>query len=194
MMFALAWLLLPELPACRVPAAHRPGRLTGLGYGRTTTQAFTVAGDNFEPAIATSGQTLAGVVGPLIEAPVRVALVYLSLALRAASPGAPRPSKVPWCLHCPCPAPTTFPKRCSGAYTTPNAPRWPPRRRTRAGPLSRGGAHQPRCGGGDDPEGGLDLSKAFPKPLTDEAVRTADVVITTGCGDACPWRPGIGNQ
>ncbi len=33
---------------------------------------------------------------------------------------------------------------------------------------------------------GLDLSKEFPKPLTDEVVRAADVVITMGCGDACP--------
>jgi arsenate reductase len=37
---------------------------------------------------------------------------------------------------------------------------------------------------------GLDLSKAFPKPLTDEFVRAADVVITMGCGDACPVYPG----
>ena len=37
---------------------------------------------------------------------------------------------------------------------------------------------------------GLDLSKEFPKPLTDEVVRAADVVITMGCGDACPIYPG----
>lgn len=37
---------------------------------------------------------------------------------------------------------------------------------------------------------GVDLSEAFPKPLTDEAVRAADVVITMGCGDACPIYPG----
>lgn len=37
---------------------------------------------------------------------------------------------------------------------------------------------------------GLDLSREFPKPLTDDAVRTADVVITMGCGDACPVYPG----
>jgi arsenate reductase (thioredoxin) len=33
---------------------------------------------------------------------------------------------------------------------------------------------------------GVDMSEEFPKPLTDEAVRAADVVITMGCGDACP--------
>lgn len=37
---------------------------------------------------------------------------------------------------------------------------------------------------------GVDLSEAFPKRLTDEVVRAADVVITMGCGDACPIYPG----
>ncbi|WP_409467030.1 arsenate reductase ArsC [Amycolatopsis sp. GA6-003] len=37
---------------------------------------------------------------------------------------------------------------------------------------------------------GIDLSREFPKPLTTEGVRSADVVITMGCGDACPVFPG----
>jgi protein-tyrosine-phosphatase len=37
---------------------------------------------------------------------------------------------------------------------------------------------------------GVDMSEEFPKPLTDEAVEAADVVITMGCGDACPIYPG----
>ena len=63
------------------------GKRLGLGYARSTSLAFTAAGNNFELAIAvaigafgvSSGQALAGVVGPLIEAPVLVGLVYVSL-------------------------------------------------------------------------------------------------------------------
>ena len=39
-------------------------------------------------------------------------------------------------------------------------------------------------------ERGIDISGEFPKPWTDEIVRAADVVITMGCGDACPIFPG----
>jgi protein-tyrosine-phosphatase len=39
-------------------------------------------------------------------------------------------------------------------------------------------------------EVGVDISKEFPKPMTDEVVRAADAVITMGCGDACPIYPG----
>ena len=37
---------------------------------------------------------------------------------------------------------------------------------------------------------GVDMGEGFPKPLTDEVVKAADVVITMGCGDACPIYPG----
>ncbi len=39
-------------------------------------------------------------------------------------------------------------------------------------------------------EVGIDITGAFPKPWTDEIVRAADVVVTMGCGDACPFYPG----
>src|SRR4051794_32549588 len=39
-------------------------------------------------------------------------------------------------------------------------------------------------------EVGIDITGAFPKPWTDEIVRAADVVVTMGCGDACPYHPG----
>jgi arsenate reductase (thioredoxin) len=39
-------------------------------------------------------------------------------------------------------------------------------------------------------EAGIDITDEFPKPWTDEIVRAADVVITMGCGDACPLYPG----
>ena len=73
-------------------------RAVGMDYARSTTVAFTASGNNFELAIAvaigtfgvTSGQALAGVVGPLIEVPVLVGLVYVSLWLgRRLFPGDP---------------------------------------------------------------------------------------------------------
>src|SRR5688572_5962545 len=39
-------------------------------------------------------------------------------------------------------------------------------------------------------EMGLDTGEEFPKPLTDDAVKGADVVVTMGCGDECPFYPG----
>ena len=90
--FDVALIALPLLVyfAVMFAAGFATGKLTGLSYERTTTLAFTAAGNNFELAIAvaigtfgaSSGQALAGIVGPLIEVPALVALVYVALWLR----------------------------------------------------------------------------------------------------------------
>jgi arsenite transporter len=77
--FAIMWI-----------AGFTIGRLIGLPYAQTASMGFTVASNDFELAIAVSvgvwgaasGQALAGVVGPLIEVPVLVALVYVALWAR----------------------------------------------------------------------------------------------------------------
>jgi arsenate reductase (thioredoxin) len=197
------------------------GRTIGLSHGRTTTLAFTAAGNNFELAIAVaiatfgvaSGQALAGVVGPLIEVPVLVALVYAALWARRFFTTTPV-ATAPEAEHDRPPVASRERLRAIAktrgviVSTTPevlfvcvhNAGR---------SQMAAALLHHHAAGSvtvrsaGSAPAGsinpavvavmaelGLDLTQEFPKPLTDDAVQAADVVITMGCGDACPVYPG----
>ena len=90
------------------------------------------------------------------------------------------------------------PRCCSSASTTRAAARWPPGSSscaprgasTSARPAARPARRSTPPSSRRWRELGVDMSEEFPKPLTDEVVRAADVVITMGCGDACPIYPG----
>jgi arsenate reductase len=216
--FALTWF-----------AGFGIARWLRLPYARTAALAFSAASNDFELAIAVaigvfgaaSGQALAGVVGPLIEVPVLLGLVYVALWLRrvltwpedggaalaraqavpagdwagpagdwagpaqhaAAGEGdamAARPEVLFVCVH------NAGRSQMAAALLD----------RYAAGRVvvrSAGSAPADTI----NPavievmaELGIDLSRQFPKPLTTEAVRASDVVITMGCGDACPFYPG----
>jgi arsenite transporter len=114
--FAVMWLL-----------GFGIARRLRLSYPRTTALAFSAASNDFELAIAvaigvfgvTSGQALAGVVGPLIEVPVLLGLVYAALALRR---------RLDW--------PSVPPAAClslprSGGCSTPTSPRKAPQQKPR---------------------------------------------------------------
>ncbi len=89
-------------------------------------------------------------------------------------------------------------KCCSSVSTTPGAARsprrWPTSSPTAGSGFARPGLIRTRRSTRLSPqvmsEISVDVALEFPQPLTDEVVRAADVVVTLGCGDACPVYPG----
>ena len=200
--------------------AFAVARRLRLSYERTVSLAFSAASNDFELAIAVaigvfgaaSGQALAGVVGPLIEVPVLLGLVYLALWLHrrldwpegagagagstaddappGRSPGQPppdegeavtrRPEVLFVCVHNAGRsqmAAALLDRYAAGRVVVRSAGSAPAETINPAVAAVMA-------------ESGLDLSREFPKPITTEAVRASDVVITMGCGDACPFFPG----
>lgn len=165
------------------------GAALGLGYARTTTLAFTAAGNNFELAIAVaiatwgaaSGQALAGVVGPLIEVPVLVGLVYASLALRSRFTAATRPSVLFVCVHNAgrSQMAAALLRHLAGDRIEVRSAGTEPADQLNPGAVAAMA------------EIGIDLTTSTPKVLTADAVESSDVVITMGCGDTCPYFPGV---
>ena len=91
------------------------------------------------------------------------------------------------------------PSSCSSASTTPAAPRWPPRylHHLRRGRASRSAPPAPSPPTRSTPppsrrwpRSASTSPPSSPKILTTDAVKASDVVITMGCGDACPFFPG----
>lgn len=136
---------------------------------------------------ATSGQALAGVVGPLIEVPVLVGLVYVSLALRNRLAGpnathdADKPSVLFVCVH------NAGRSQMAAGLLTHLAG---DRIEVRSAGTEPAGQVNPTAVAAMA-EMGIDITANAPTLLTGGQVQSSDVVITMGCGDACPYFPGV---
>lgn len=164
------------------------GRSIGLPYERTVTLAFTAAGNNFELGIAvaigvfgvTSGQALAGVVGPLIEVPVLVGLVYVALAARRHYGATTAPVVLFACIH------------NSGRSVAARvlAERYGQGRVTAISAGSQPANAINPVVAQVLAERGLSTDDETPTLLDSALVAGVAVVVTMGCGETCPVAPG----
>lgn len=164
----------------------------GFDYRRATAISFTAAGNNFELAIAVSigvfgvasGQALAGVVGPLIEVPVLVGLVYVSLWARRFFPDS-EPSRPPQVVFA---CVRNGGRSVIGRVLTEHYARGRVRAES-AG--TQPGEHIHPAVAEALRQLGLDVSRERPKVLTRETIEASAVAITLGCGEECPYVPGV---